>query len=79
MSNAEDLNSSAAPLIEHLKELRNRILYALGAFLVFFCLGYYLWDLFLCVPVAPDVRGDARAGQKCKLVLIKVQEGFFVA
>ena len=46
MSHTDDMDGSAAPLIEHLKELRNRILYSLGAFLVFFCIGYYLWDVF---------------------------------
>ena len=79
MSNPDDLDGSAAPLIEHLKELRNRILMSLGAFLFFFCLGYYLWDYFFAFLSHPMCEALQERGQECKLVLIKVQEGFFVS
>ena len=79
MSHTDDLDGSAAPLIEHLKELRNRILYSLGAFLVFFCIGYYLWDVFFAFLSHPMCEALQARGQECKLVLIKVQEGFFVS
>ena len=78
MSHTDDLDGSAAPLIEHLKELRNRILYSLGAFLVFFCVGYYLWDYVFAFLSHPMCEALQNRGQECKLVLIKVQEGFFV-
>ena len=78
MSNVDELDGSAAPLIEHLKELRNRILYSLGAFLVFFCVGYYLWDYVFAFLSHPMCEALQNRGQECKLVLIKVQEGFFV-
>lgn len=78
MSNVNDMDGSAAPLIEHLKELRTRILMSLGAFLVFFCLGYYLWDYVFAFLSHPMCEALQARGQECKLVLIKVQEGFFV-
>lgn len=78
MSNADELDGSAAPLIEHLKELRNRILYSLGAFVVFFGLGYYLWEYIFGFLAHPMCQALARNGQPCEFVLIKVQEGFFV-
>jgi sec-independent protein translocase protein TatC len=79
MSNVDELDGSAAPLIEHLKELRNRILYSLGAFVVFFCVGYYFWDFFFGFLSHPMCEALQDRGQECKLVLIKVQEGFFVS
>jgi sec-independent protein translocase protein TatC len=79
MSNADDMDGSAAPLIEHLKELRNRILYSLAAFVVFFCVGYYLWGFFFGFLSHPMCEALQSRGQECKLVLIKVQEGFFVS
>jgi sec-independent protein translocase protein TatC len=79
MSQTDDLDGSAAPLIEHLKELRNRILFSLGAFVVFFCVGYYLWDVFFAFLSHPMCAALQTRGEECKLVLIKVQEGFFVS
>ena len=78
MSSTDDLDGSAAPLIEHLKELRNRILYSLAAFVVFFCVGYYLWEYIFGFLAHPMCEALARNDQPCTFVLIKVQEGFFV-
>lgn len=79
MSTSDDMDGSAAPLIEHLKELRNRILYSLAAFVIFFCVGYYLWGYFFGFLSHPMCEALNARGQECKLVLIKVQEGFFVS
>ena len=78
MTTTDELDGSAAPLIEHLKELRNRILYSLAAFVFFFCVGYYLWSYFFAFLSHPMCEALQSRGQECKLVLIKVQEGFFV-
>ncbi len=75
----DHIDDSSAPLIEHLAELRTRILYALSAFVVCFLIGYVIWQPifnFLSYPLC-DVL--AARGQQCQLVLIKAQEGFFVA
>ena len=42
MSQTEDIDGSAAPLIEHLKELRNRILISIATFVVTFLLAFLL-------------------------------------
>jgi sec-independent protein translocase protein TatC len=42
MSNTENLDGSAAPLLEHLKELRNRIMISIGAFVVTFIIAFLI-------------------------------------
>lgn len=76
---AKDIDDSAAPLIEHLAELRTRILYSITAFIVCFLIGYVIWQQvfnFLTHPIC-DVL--IARGQACQLQLIKAQEGFFTA
>jgi sec-independent protein translocase protein TatC len=76
---SDDIEDSSAPLIEHLAELRTRILYSLGAFLVAMVVCFTVWNPifnFLTHPIC-DALADRQ--QDCGLVLIKLQEGFFVA
>jgi sec-independent protein translocase protein TatC len=76
---ADNIDDSSAPLIEHLQELRTRILYAISAFMVCFVIGYIIWQPifnFLSHPLC-DVLTSR--GQACQLILVKAQEGFFVA
>lgn len=79
MSQTDDLDGSAAPLIEHLKELRNRILMSLGAFVVAFIVAFLIygqiWD-FVSAPIC-DVLG-AR-GADCTFQVLAPQDSFFVA
>jgi sec-independent protein translocase protein TatC len=79
MSAADEINDTAAPLMEHLKELRNRIIYSLGAFLVTFFIGYAFWKQIFGILSHPMCQVMAARGEQCQLVLIKMQEGFFVA
>jgi sec-independent protein translocase protein TatC len=79
MTKTDNLEDSAAPLIEHLKELRTRILYSISAFMVFFIVGYVIWQPIFNFLSHPMCRVMAERGQECQLVLIKMQEGFFVA
>ena len=79
MSNSETIEDSAAPLIEHLKELRNRILYSIAAFAVCFIIGYLVWQWIFAFLSHPMCQALAERGQQCQLILIKMQEGFFVA
>lgn len=75
----DDIDDSSAPLIEHLAELRTRILYSLGAFIVAMVICFTVWNPifnFLTHPIC-DALSDRQ--QDCGLVLIKLQEGFFVA
>lgn len=75
----EDLDESSAPLIEHLAELRNRILYALAAFVACFILGYIFWQPIFAFLTHPMCQVLTARGQACQLILVKMQEGFFVA
>jgi sec-independent protein translocase protein TatC len=76
---ADSIDDSSAPLIEHLAELRTRILYSMAAFIICFILGYIIWQPvfnFLSHPICDEL---IKRGQTCQLVLIKAQEGFFTA
>ncbi len=79
MSRADTVDDSAAPLIEHLKELRTRILYSISAFFVCFIIGYLIWQPIFNFLSHPMCQVMSERGQQCQLVLIKMQEGFFVA
>ena len=79
MSAGEDVDGSAAPLIEHLKELRNRILISVAVLTVACVIGYLLWIPIFHILTVPMCEAMANEGQKCQFVLIKLQEGFFVA
>ncbi|MDP5308894.1 twin-arginine translocase subunit TatC [Paracoccus spongiarum] len=75
----DDIDDSSAPLIEHLAELRTRIIWSLLAFIVAMVLCYTVWNPiynFLTRPICYALEGR---GQECGLILLKLQEGFFVA
>ena len=76
---AEQIDETAAPLIEHLAELRTRILYALAAYVVAVVLCYIVWHPIFTFLTHPICDALATRGQACQLSLIKLQEGFFVA
>jgi len=76
---ADAIDDSSAPLIEHLAELRNRIIKALIAFVIAMMLCFTVWNPifnFLTQPLCDALEAQ---GQACNLVLIQLQEGFFVA
>ncbi|MDF2139989.1 twin-arginine translocase subunit TatC [Paenirhodobacter sp. CAU 1674] len=75
----DEIHDTAAPLIEHLAELRTRILYALAAFVVAMVICYALWQPVFNFLTQPICHALAERGQQCGLYLIKLQEGFFVA
>lgn len=76
---ADSIDESSAPLIEHLAELRTRILYAMGAFVMCFIIGYIIWQPIFTFLARPMCQVLAERGQECQLILVKMQEGFFVA
>lgn len=75
----EEIDDSSAPLMEHLKELRDRILISLGAFVVGILIAFTVWNPIFNFLTQPICAALADRGQDCGLVLIKLQEGFFVA
>ena len=79
MSAQEEIEDSSAPLIEHLAELRTRLIR---------CVVYFLIGMIICFTVAtpifnfltaPLCQVLAERGQDCDLIFISPQEGFFVA
>lgn len=75
----DSIDDSSAPLVEHLAELRNRLIWSASAFVVaIFTVYPFAMQVFnfLSHPIC-DVL--AAQGQDCQLVLISPQEGFFVA
>ena len=75
----DSIDDSSAPLVEHLAELRNRLIWSASAFVVaLFAVYPFAMQVFnfLSHPIC-DVL--AAQGQDCQLVLISPQEGFFVA
>ncbi|MFN3972986.1 MAG: twin-arginine translocase subunit TatC [Gemmobacter sp.] len=79
MSHPDDIDDSSAPLIEHLAELRNRLIKSVLAFLVGMVICFTVWNPIFNVLTQPICNGLAERGQECGLYLIKLQEGFFVA
>lgn len=85
MSHSDDeIDDSAAPLIEHLAELRTRLIWAALSFII------AMFAVFT-IEVAPSLNRPVfnflsapicntliARGQDCELILIKLQEGFFV-
>ncbi len=80
MSKTDEIEDSSAPLIEHLAELRSRLIKAAMAFIVAMVLCFTVWNPifnFLTEPLCSAMA--ARGHEDCGLILIKLQEGFFVA
>ncbi len=75
----DEIEDSSAPLIEHLAELRTRLIHSVVAFIIGMVICFTVWNPifnFLTQPLC-DARGAM--GDDCGLILIKLQEGFFVA
>jgi len=72
----EDIEGSAAPLVEHLIELRQRLIKALIAVAVVFVIAFIFADQIFQLLVIPYERA-AGEGQKLKLIFTAPQEYFF--
>ncbi|WP_170580664.1 twin-arginine translocase subunit TatC [Ruegeria arenilitoris] len=79
MSKTDEIEDTSAPLIEHLTELRTRLIHSVVAFLIgmiiCFTVATPIFN-FLTQPLC-DVLSER--GQDCDLIFISPQEGFFVA
>ena len=76
---ADTIEDSSAPLIEHLAELRTRIMWSLGAFIVAMTACFTVWNPIFNFLTQPLCHALEAQGQECNLILIQLQEGFFVA
>ncbi|MGC1505067.1 MAG: twin-arginine translocase subunit TatC [Sulfitobacter sp.] len=80
MSATDDIDDSAAPLIEHLAELRTRLIHSVIAFIIGMIICFTVWNPIFNFLTNPLCSAMAERGQDdCGLILIKLQEGFFVA
>lgn len=77
--NLDELDDSSAPLIEHLKELRTRLVWSALAFVVAMILCYLVWNPIYNFLTRPICAALEDRGQECGLILLKLQEGFTVA
>lgn len=75
----DEIDDSSAPLIEHLAELRTRLIWSCLAFVGAAILCYFIWQPVFSVLTHPICGALAKRGQACGLVMLKVQEGFFLA
>ncbi|MEZ5778478.1 MAG: twin-arginine translocase subunit TatC [Paracoccaceae bacterium] len=75
----DEIDDSAAPLIEHLTELRSRLIWSLLAFIVAMVACFTVADPIFDFLTRPICAALAERGQDCSLAMIKLQEGFFVA
>lgn len=79
MTKTDEIEDTSAPLIEHLAELRTRLIHCVVAFLVgmiiCFTVATPLFN-FLTNPLCEVLN---ERGQDCGLIFISPQEGFFVA
>ena len=75
----DDIDDSSAPLIEHLAELRTRLVWSLLAFVVAMIACFTIWNPIFNFMTRPICASLIDRGQDCGLILLKLQEGFFVA
>ena len=75
----KNIDDSSAPLIEHLAELRTRLIRSALAFVVGIFICFYVWNPIFNFMTNPICSALNERGQDCGLILIKLQEGFFVA
>ena len=76
----DDINKSSAPLIEHLIELRTRLMWSIGGFFVaFLACFFFAKDLFniLVIPFKWAVHWAGLPSEKVELIYTAPQEFFF--
>ena len=75
----DEIDDSSAPLIEHLAELRSRLIWSALAFIAAMVVCYMVWQPIYNVLTQPICHALNERGQNCQLQIIKLQEGFFTA
>lgn len=75
MAGAED--DVKMPLMEHLTELRTRLLYSFAGFIIAFVVCFYFWKPVLDVITAPLERACVAQGKPCPVIYTSLIEPFF--
>ena len=80
MTPVDEIEDSSAPLIEHLAELRTRLIRSVLAFVAGMVICFAAWNPIFNFLTEPLCAVMAERGQAdCGLILIALEEGFFVA
>lgn len=79
MTKTDEIEDSSAPLIEHLAELRTRLIHCVVAFLVGMIICFTVATPIFNFLTQPLCEVLTERGQDCGLIFISPQEGFFVA
>ncbi|WP_128253679.1 twin-arginine translocase subunit TatC [Falsirhodobacter deserti] len=79
MTREDTIEDSSAPLVEHLKELRSRIIWSLVAYVIAVCAVFPFAQQVFNFLSNPVCNALADRGQDCDLIMIKLQEGFFIS
>jgi sec-independent protein translocase protein TatC len=79
MTKTDEIEDSSAPLIEHLAELRTRLIHCVVAFLIGMIICFTVATPLFNFLTRPLCDVLAERGQDCGLIFISPQEGFFVA
>ncbi|MBI6630141.1 twin-arginine translocase subunit TatC [Pontibaca salina] len=79
MSPTDEIEDSSAPLIEHLAELRTRLIHSVVAFIVGMVICFTVATPIFNFLTNPLCQVLSERGQDCDLIFISPQEGFFVA
>ena len=79
MSKTDEIEDSSAPLIEHLTELRTRLIHSVVAFLIGMIICFSVATPVFNFLTQPLCQVLTERGQDCDLIFISPQEGFFVA
>ncbi|MGI1661202.1 twin-arginine translocase subunit TatC [Palleronia sp. KMU-117] len=78
-TDSDQIDDTSAPLIEHLAELRSRLIKSVLAFVVGILICFTIAQPIFNFLTAPLCSALADLGQDCDLIFISPQEGFFVA
>jgi sec-independent protein translocase protein TatC len=78
MSDKTEIEDSSAPLIEHLTELRSRLIYSIVAFIVGILVTFYFAPSLLKFLLEPTAKILISYGQKPDFSTFAAQENFFV-
>ena len=76
----DEIEKSSAPLIEHLMELRTRLMWSIGGFFVAFLICFFFAKALFNLLVVPFKWATSWAGldpQKVELIYTAPQEFFF--
>ena len=80
MTTQDEIDDSTLPLIEHLAELRMRLIHSMVAFIIGMTICFTVWNPIFNFLTHPLCSAMAERGHAdCGLILIRLQEGFFVA